>query len=346
MKEAGLNVVRMAEFAWSTMEPLEGEFNLSWLDRAIDLLADAGIDTVLGTPTAAPPAWLVQKYPDVLAIDEHGRQVQFGNRCHYCVNSPHLHAATQRIVQVMADRFGANPHVIGWQIDNEFNRICYCDRCRGLFQQFLAGKYGTLEELNQHWTTAYWSQSYSGWEQIPIPIGAHNPALMLEFKRFITHSYRQYQRLQLEALRPYLHENSWTTHNFMGWYAGYDHYEMAADLDQVSLDWYVGSGHHDYLASASLHDLARGFKRKNYWLIETQPGNVNWHPINNSLNKGEAPAMAWHAIAHGTEDPVLAMAISARGTRTISWHTGGSIWAASSVLSRCSTTFLADKSSI
>ena len=301
MKEAGFTVARMAEFAWSTMEPSAGEFDFDWLEKTIAQLAAAGLVSVLGTPTAAPPAWLVQQRPDLLAVDESGRRVQFGNRCHYCVNSPEFHTATSRIVSAMAGRFGSNPNVIGWQLDNEYNRVCYCERCQKLFQQFLARKFGTLDALNEHWSTAYWSQSYSAWEQIPLPIGPHNPGLMLEFRRFVTESYSQFQRLQVDTLRPHLSPDVWITHNFMGWFDGFDHYRMSEDLDMASWDWYVGTGHHDYLTSSSVHDLTRGFKRKNFWLIETQPGNVNWSPINNVVNKGEARAMAWHAVAHGAD---------------------------------------------
>jgi len=301
MKEASFTVARMGEFAWSTMEPSAADFNFDWLDHAIEQFAAAGLVSVLGTPTAAPPAWLVQQTPDMLAVDESGRRVQFGNRCHYCVNSPEFHSATQRIVSAMAERFGKNPNVIGWQLDNEYNRVCYCERCQKLFRQFLARKYVTLDALNEHWSTAYWSQTYSAWEQIPIPIGPHNPGLMLEFKHFVTESYRQFQRLQIDALRALVPPEIWITHNFMNWFEGYDHYEMSADLDMVSWDWYVGTGHHDYLISGAAHDLVRGFKRQNFWLIETQPGNVNWMPINNSTNKGEARVMAWHAVAHGAD---------------------------------------------
>ncbi len=301
MKEAGLTVVRMAEFAWSTMEPSEGRYRFDWLERAIALLAENGILTVLGTPTAAPPAWLVTKYPDSLAVDETGRRVQFGNRCHYCVNSPDFHAAVRRLVEAMAKRFGPNPHVIGWQIDNEYNRVCYCDTCRLEFQKFLRQKYGSLDHLNARWTTAYWSQTYSAWEQIPLPIGPHNPGLMLEFRRFVSASYRRFQKLQLDALRPRLKPSDWVTHNFMGWFGGFDHYELTADLDLAAWDWYIGSGHNDPLTKGVIHDLTRGFKRKNFWLMETQPGNVNWAGVNNSLYMGEAHAMAWHAVAHGAD---------------------------------------------
>jgi beta-galactosidase len=301
MQEAGLTVVRMGEFAWSSMEPSPGEFRLDWLDRVIDQFSSTGIATVLGTPTAAPPAWLVSQNPDLLAVDEYGRRAQFGNRCHYCVNSPEFHAATQRIAKAMAERFGPNPNVVGWQIDNEFNRVCYCDRCRRLFQNYLQDRYSSLDTLNERWSTRYWSQTYFAWEQIPIPIGSHNPGLMLEFKHFITESYRKFQRLQVEELRPCLPEGVWITHNFMKWFDGFDHYTMSEDLDIASWDWYVGTRHHDYLTSGLLHDLVRGFKNKNFWLMETQPGNVNWTSINTTLNQGEARTMAWHAVAHGAD---------------------------------------------
>jgi beta-galactosidase len=124
---------------------------------------------------------------------------------------------------------------------------------------------------------------------------------MLEFKRFITESYRKFQLLQIENLRPCLPEGVWITHNFMRWFDGYDHYVMSQDLDLASWDWYVGTGHHDYLSSGVLHDLVRGFKRQNFWLIETQPGSINWKPVNSTLDRGEARTMAWHAIAHGAD---------------------------------------------
>ena len=299
MRALGLSVVRMGEFAWSTFEPAEGQFDFEWLERALVLLAEAGIAAVLGTPTAAPPAWLTTAYPDTLAVDEYGRRAQHGNRCHYCVTSPEYHAAVRRIVEALGERFGGHSNVIGWQLDNEYNRVCYCERCRAQFQAFLAERYGSLEALNTRWSTRYWSQTYSAWEQIPLPIGGHNPGLLLEHKRFITECYRRFQGLQLATLRPHLRPGVWVTHNFMGWYDGFDHYRLSEELDLASWDWYVGSGHNDPLTSGAAHDLTRGFKRQNYWVMETQPGCVNWSAVNNALNRGETRAMAWHAVAHG-----------------------------------------------
>jgi beta-galactosidase len=301
MQEAGLTVVRMGEFAWSSFEPAAGDLRFEWMERIIAMLAEAGIRTVMGTPTAAPPAWLMDLHPEIMALDEDGRRVQFGNRCHYCVSSPAFLEAVQKLVAAMGARFGANANIIGWQLDNEYNRVCYCDLCHAGFRDFLKEHYGSLEELNQHWSTAYWSQAYSSWEQIPIPIGGHNPGLMLAFKRFVTEGYRRFQKLQLDALRPYLVPGVWVTHNFMGWYDGYDHYALSEDLDMVSWDDYVGSGHYDRVAHAAVHDLTRGFKRQNYWVMETQPGSVNWASVNNALNRGEARAMAWQGIGHGAD---------------------------------------------
>jgi beta-galactosidase len=301
MREAGFSVVRMAEFAWSTMEPKAGCFNFDWLDAAIAQLADAGIVSVLGTPTAAFPSWLVHQHPDIMAVNEQGRRVQFGNRCHYCVTSPDFLQAARRIAGAMGARFGGNPSVIGWQLDNEYNRICYCDRCRDHFQVFLRQRYCSLDALNEAWSTVYWSQTYTDWSQIPIPIGPHNPGLMLEFLRFVTDSYRRFQRLVIEELRPHLRPEVWITHNFMGWFGAFDHYLMNEDLDMASWDWYIATGHHDHLSSGAAHDLTRGFKRKNYWVMETQVGHTNHVAINSDLNRGEARAMAWHAVAHGAD---------------------------------------------
>jgi beta-galactosidase len=335
MREAGLTVARLAEFAWSTLEPERGEFRFNWLERAISMLASAGIVSVLGTPTAAPPAWLVQEHPNLMAVDESGGRVQFGNRCHYCVNSPEFHAATRRIVSAMAERFGNNPHVIGWQLDNEYNRVCYCDRCRSLFQRYLAEKFGSLDTLNRHWTTRYWSQTYSAWEQIPIPVGPHNPGLMLAFKHFVTESYRKFQQLQLDILHPHLGPDVWVTHNFMGWFDGFDHYSMSKDLDLASWDWYIGTGHHDYLTSGATHDLTRGFKHRNFWLIETQPGNVNWQ------QHAEQRRSTRHGLARGSprcrRSAVLAVALGARGAGAVPWHAGGPVGPTPALLRRSPT---------
>jgi len=301
MQKAGIRFVRVGEFAWSTMEPSEGKFDLDWLERAVTMAQKRGIFVVLGTPSAAPPAWLTSKYPDTLRIEEDGRRAVHGNRQHFSFTSPRYRELARRMATEMAKRFGHNPNVIGWQIDNEYATYSYDDYTRSQFQQWLKSKYGTLDSLNQHWTTAYWSQTYDTWEEIPIPVGWNNPSLMLEWKRFVSDVYRSYQKNQIEAIRQYADSRQWITHNFMGWFDGFDHYTVSADLDFASWDNYIGNGHLNPWKNGIVHDLTRGLKRKNFWVMETQPGNVNWQQVNNSLDKGEVRAMAWHAIGHGSD---------------------------------------------
>lgn len=301
MRAAGMNVVRVGEFAWSRMEPAEGQYDFDWLQRAIELAKQHGMETVIGTPTAAPPAWLTHNYPDTLAIRENGRPDTHGNRCHFNPASPRYLDFCRKIAEQMAQRFGQHPDVIGWQICNEYNSVSYDEETRRQFQAWLRERYGTLDALNARWSTAYWSQTYSDWAQIPLPIGGHNPGLMLDFRRFITHIYVHYQRVQLDAIRAHTPPDRWITSNFMGWFDRFDHYAICEDLDLASWDNYVGTGHLNFLNNGAVHDLTRGFKRKNFWIMETQPGSVNWSPINNMLNRGEVRAMAWHAIGHGAD---------------------------------------------
>jgi beta-galactosidase len=301
MKAAGFTVVRMGEFAWSTFEPTEGEFDFNWLERAIYLLGQNDIVSVLGTPTAAPPAWLAWHYPGTLAVDEHGHRREHGQRYHYCVNSPAYHQRTRSIVTQLAARFGPNPHVIGWQIDGGSGTVCYCDACRTALQQYLAEKFESLENLNEHWFSCYRHQRYASWAQIPLPKDGHNPGLMLAFRQFITHSYRKFQQLQADILRAHIPEQVWVTQNFTRWSPVCDHYEMSADLDLATWDWDMPSGFPDYREIGAAHDLVRGFKRRNFWLMETQPSNISWAPLNDQVRKGKGRAMAWHAVGHGAD---------------------------------------------
>ena len=301
MKGAGINFVRIGEFAWSRMEPLEGKFQLEWLDRAVAAAQKQGLFVVIGTPTAAPPAWMTQKYPDTLRTEENGRKAVHGNRQHFSFTSPRYRDFCKRIATELAKRYGRNPWVVGWQIDNEYATYSYDDYTKQQFQQWLKNKYKSLDSLNAHWSAAYWSQDYFSWDQIPIPIGYNNPSLMLEWKRFVSDVYKSYQHDQLAVIRAHADKRQFITHNFMGWFDGFDHYVLNEELDFASWDNYVGKGHLDYAANGMVHDLTRGFKRKNYWVMETQPGNVNWQDINNALDKGEVRQMAWQAIGHGSD---------------------------------------------
>jgi beta-galactosidase len=304
MEAANIKVVRIGEFAWSRMEPSEGHYELAWLERAVNLAAKHHIISVVGTPTATPPAWLTQKYPETLRMEPDGQRVTHGNRAHGSITSPRYLEYCRHIAEQMALHLGHNPNVVGWQIDNEYGYalMSYDDVTRQDFRDWLKLKYKTVNNLNAHWTTSYWSETYDNWGEIPIPVGAHNPGLMLEWKRYVTYAWDKYQRNQIEVIRPRSNPKQFVTGNFMGFFDGFDHYIISKDLTFASWDDYVGQGHVDSNSNGLTHDLTRGFKRENFWVMETQPGAVNWAGINNFLNKGEARAMAWQAVAHGADD--------------------------------------------
>jgi len=306
MEAADLKVVRVAEFAWSRMEPSEGGYDFDWLERAVNLAAKHHIMSVLGTPTAAPPAWLTQKYPDTLRVEENGQRAIHGARAQGSVSSPRYRELCRKIAEQMAWRFGRNPNVVGWQIDNEegYALMSYDDHARKFFQDWLQNKYKSLDSLNAHWTTSYWSQTYDNWSEIPfpIPMGDHNPGLELDWKRFVTDTWNDYLNNQTNVIRSHSDPRQFITTNFMGFFDGFDHYVLSEPLTFASWDDYVGTGHVDPDYNGLAHDLTRGFKRENFWVIETQPGAVNWSPLNNFLNRGEARAMAWQAIGHGADD--------------------------------------------
>jgi len=301
MQQADIRMVRVGEFAWSRMEPSEGQYDLDWLDRAIAAAAKHGIYSVVGTPTAAPPAWLTQKYPETLRVDEEGHRAEHGNRQQFNFANSKYREMARKIAEQMAKRFGHNPWVLGWQIDNEYSDLSFDPDTKAQFQQWLKARYGTLDNLNARWTTSYWSETIFDWSQIPIQTKYGNPGLLLAWKRFVSDTWRSYQKNQLDVIRANSDSRQFITTNTMGWFDGFDHYVVEQDLDLAAWDDYVGQGHLDAAKNGFAHDLTRGFKGKNFWVMETQPGSVNWAPVNNSLDKGEVRAMAWHAIGHGAD---------------------------------------------
>lgn len=301
MEKAHIRFVRITEFAWSKLEPSEGHYDLDWVDRAIRLAEKHHIYVVLGTPTAAPPAWLTQKYPETLRTMEDGRKDQHGNRQQFDWSDPKYRELAYKIAEQMAIRFGHDPDVIGWQIDNEYANASYGDDTKKQFQDWLKARYGTLDNLNNRWTTSYWSQTYTDWSQIPIETTYGNPGLLLNWRLFVSDTWRSYQKNQIDAIRAHYDPRQFITTNMMGWFDAYDHYIVSQDLTLASWDDYVGTGQLDPVSNGAIHDLTRGFLRKNFWVMETQPGFVNWSPDNNALNKGEVRAMAWNDIGHGAD---------------------------------------------
>ena len=303
MEQAHMNVVRVGEFAWSTLEPTEGHYELDWLDRAITLAAKHHIAVVIGTPTDAPPAWLTTKYSETLGMNADGHLREHGNRRQFNYANPKYRELCAQIVTQLARRFGSNPDVIGWQIGNEYTDESFDPATKAQFQQYLHDKYKTLANLNNHWSTAYWSQTYDRWDEIPMENTGGNPGLLLDHKHFVTATWRSFQRAQIDVLRRYIPSTQFITSNIggLGWSDNWDHYTITKDLDIASWDDYVGEGHLDTAKNAMLNDFVRGWKRENFWVMETQPGSVNWAPVNNPLARGETRALAWQTIGHGSD---------------------------------------------
>lgn len=305
MQQAHLHVVRVGEFAWSSEEPSEDLYNLDWLERAINLAGKHGIYTVLGTPTATPPAWLTQKYPETLRLDNNGRRDEHGNRLQYNWSDPKYRELSRVIVKKLAERFGHNPYVIGWQLDNEISQTSTDDGTRRQFEEWLRARYGTLDNMNARWTTTYWSQTYTDWSQLQIPkqegIDEGNPGLLLCWRLFISDTWRSYLQNQIDVIRPLADARQFITTNTMGFFQWYDHYDTEAVLDLAAWDDYMADGRIDAVSNGMAHDLTRGFKRKNFWVMETQPGFVNWSSVNVAFEPGGERALIWHDIAHGAD---------------------------------------------
>ncbi len=328
MRQAGLAVVRIGEFAWAKMEPAEGQFEWGWLDQAVDTLTAQGLQVVLCTPTATPPAWLCRAYPEILPVDHQGRRRAFGSRRHYCHNNPVYRQHTARMVTALAERYGSHPGVSGWQIDNEFGchdtARCYCPVCTAAFRAWLQKRYESLDALNLAWGTDFWSQTYTAWEQIEPPMLAvteHNPSQVLDYFRFSSDSVIDYQQLQIDLLRQHA-PGQWVTHNLMGNFPDLDYHALARPLDHVCWDSYptgyaevqaetlytAGEARPTFAYDAGdpyvtgfCHDLTRGLKQAPFWIMEQQAGNINWGTVNPGVRPGNVRLWTWHALGSGAE---------------------------------------------
>ena len=328
MAEAGFNITRLAEFAWSRLEPQEGTFDFTWLDRAIDILADRDLKVILGTPTASPPPWLMQSNQDLYRVDEQGRKLTYGNRREYCPNHPLYHKRTRAIVQAMGEHYAENPNVVGWQIDNEFGDRCYCAVCREAFQRWLQARYSALDMLNEAWGTIFWSHVYTDWSQIPVPVetgGSPNPSLALDFYRFISDSYVRYQQLQIDILRART-SGQFITHNLMGFkYDKLNYYDLARPLDFVTWDNYPRTqwsfqSDVDPSGPALAAATMRGLKKQAFWVMEEQAGPGGWELVSVTPRPGELRLWAYQQIAHGADGIFFFRWRTARYGTEQYWH--------------------------
>lgn len=323
MAELGLTWVRIGEFAWSRMEPAQGQYDLDWLDRAVAVLGSAGLKVVLGTPTATPPRWMLTHLPDMLPYDSMGHPRGFGSRRHYDFAHQGYRRECARITEVLAKRYGKNPHVAAWQTDNEYachkTVLSYSPTALAAFRNWLAQKYQSPQALNRAWGNVFWSMEYASFDEIGLPnltVTEANPAHVMDFRRFASQMVVEFNRVQTEIIRA--HSPAPIAHNYMGQVTDFDHFDLGADLDIASWDAYpIGFLSDRVVASpeykrrflrqgdpdfqAFHHDLYRAVGRGRWWIMEQQPGPVNWAPWNPDPLPGMARLWAHEAFAHGAE---------------------------------------------
>jgi beta-galactosidase len=315
--EAGFTNVRMAEFAWALMEPSEGKFDFAWLHRSAGILRKHGIQVILGTPSAAPPPWLTAKYPEVLMVNDQGMTVHPGGRRFTCPTNRTYRRLSLTIATEMARAFAETPGIIGWQIDNEFTLQrwgrCYCNYCRAGFQDWLRKKYGTLEKINEEWGTAFWSQIYTGFSQIPVPLPSNappNPGLALDYDRYQSFANCSFLGEQLVMLRSVCPRHFVTTNNVGAFVDTIKLEDLYRNLDFAAHDNYPGffqiempkSMPPEAMAAtiALGHDFMRGVKRgKPFMIMEEQTGKAGQPYFCPQPYKGQVRLWTYQAIAHG-----------------------------------------------
>ncbi|MFI5709419.1 beta-galactosidase [Kribbella sp. NPDC051620] len=314
MRRAGVNLVTVGVFAWSSLEPEPGRYEFGWLDQVLDLLHDGGIQVDLATPTASPPPWFSLRHPDALPVNADGIRLTHGSRDTYCACAPAYREAAAGIARALAERYSEHPALAMWHVHNEYGTTCYCDHAAAAFRLWLQERYGDLDRLNAAWTTAFWSQGYSTWDEIQPPRATQylvNPTQALDFKRFWSDELLNAFREQKAILRSVSPVTPITTNFVFGGWVPVNHARWAAEVDLVAIDNYPGSagrGAEEQTAFAA--DLARSWAGGGSWLLmEQAAGTLN---DGHRLHTKEPGRMARHSLSH--------LARGSRGALFFQWR--------------------------
>lgn len=309
MRLANCNAMTVGVFSWTALEPEEGKFNFSFLDKTIEDVYANGGRIVLSTPSGARPAWLSQKYPEVLRTNKDYSVNRHGGRKNHCYTSPIYREKMAIINRKLAERYGNHPAVIMWHLSNEYSGQCFCPLCRATFREWLKNKYQTLDVLNEQWWTAFWSHTYTDWSQIdpPSPLGEQaTHGLTLDWMRFCSDQTIDFMKAEIRALREFSPDVPVTT-NLMGFFPLLDYQRLAKELDVVSWDSYPlwrGDNQSDVscaVQTAMQHDLNRSLLQRPFMLMESTPSLVNWHSTNKLKRPGQHMLSSLQAVAHGSD---------------------------------------------
>lgn len=307
-KDARINSATVNVFSWAKIQPSEEVYDFSELDEIVEMLSREEYDIVLATSTAALPAWMVKRYPEVARTDYEGRHHKFGQRHNACPNSPVYQKYAAALAGELAKRYGNNKHVTCWHINNEYGGDCYCENCEKAFRVWLRKKYKTLEALNQAWNLEFWGHTIYDWDEIVLPNALSEglehdktafAGISIDYRRFISDSLLGNFVMERDAVRRYDKETLVTT-NLMGTYKGLDYFKWAKEMDVVSWDNYP-SYNTPWSQTAMCHDLMRGLKDEPFMLMEQTPSQQNWQPYNSLKRPGQMRAQSYQTIAHGAD---------------------------------------------
>lgn len=308
-KDARINSATVNVFSWAKIQPSEEEYNFKELDDIVDMLSRENYDIVLATSTAALPAWLCKKYPEVTRTDYYGRQHKFGQRHNACPNSAIYQKYAQALAEQLAKRYHDNEHVTCWHINNEYGGECYCENCEKAFRVWLKKKYKTISALNKAWNLEFWGHTVYDWDEVVAPNaladGMENgkdtafAGISVDYRRFMSDSMLENFKMERDTIRKYDKETPITT-NLMGTYKGLDYFKWAKEMDIVAWDNYP-SYNTPWSLTAMCHDLMRGLKDAPFMLMEQTPSQQNWQPYNSLKKPGQMRAQSYQTMAHGAD---------------------------------------------
>ncbi|MFD2614969.1 beta-galactosidase [Paenibacillus gansuensis] len=308
---AGINVATVNVFSWPLLQPSEDEYDFRQLDDILDNLHKNNVHVCLGTSTAAHPAWMAARYPDILRVDWEGRKRTYGGRHNSCPNSPTYRKYAAKLAGKLAERYRNYPGLLLWHVNNELGGYCYCDNCAKAFRVWLKRRYGTLEQLNKAWYTAFWGHTFYDWNEIVPPNllseGVHwnyqrsnQNSISLDYFRFGSDSILECYLIEAEAIRKHTPDIPITT-NFMGTYKEMNYFQWAPHLDIISWDSYPAPNQPPSF-NAMTHDLMRGLKNgRPFMLMEQTPSVANWQPYCKLKRPGEMKKWSYQAVAHGAD---------------------------------------------
>lgn len=307
MKEAHINVVSLGIFSWSALEPQEGQYDFGWMEERINTLYENGIYVFLATPSGSRPRWMAEKYPEVLRVDAKGHRALYGERHNHCYTSPVYREKVRQMNMELTRRFGDHPGVIAWHISNEYGGECHCPLCQAEFRRWLQEKYGTIENLNKKWYTAFWGHAYQSFDQVesPSPLGdSYVHGLNLDWKRFVTDRTVDFVKHEIQAIRDAGSDKP-TTINMMYYFGGLNYHKFADVIDFVSWDnyplWHKGPEAQTAMDVAMQHDMMRTIQKKPFFLMESCPTSTNWQSVSKLKRPGMLEAASLQAIAHGSD---------------------------------------------